>query len=335
MTKRDMTKKCLGVAALALALAVSVSRPAAAQDAKTVIANAAKAMGSENLTSISYYGSGANFGLGQSNNANGQWPRTNVSDYVRSIDFAQSTSRATGQTFAAPVTGGPAVANVVPAEHHAGQHRLGAAAGNLDHAVGISQRRRGQQRHREGPDDRRKAVHRRDLGHAAEGSVRHPVQGRRLHQRPEPGGEGRDLAGESDLRRHARRIALQRVPGRQRREIPCRDRAEARRHADVRSADPRHQRESPQHRAAGHASGPGGGRTGRRAGRRARRLPQVRPRRSSPTASTASTARTTRSPSSSPITSCSSSPARRTKRAPWRSSRKPRRSFRTSRFGTA
>ena len=106
-----MTKKCLGVAALVLALAVSLSWPAAAQDAKTVIANAAKAMGSENLTSISYYGSGANFGLGQSNNANGQWPRTNVSDYVRSIDFAQSTSRATGQTFAAPVTGGPAAAN--------------------------------------------------------------------------------------------------------------------------------------------------------------------------------------------------------------------------------
>src|SRR6185295_10724340 len=100
------------IAALALALAVSGSEPAAAQDAKTVIANAAKAMGSDNLTSISYYGSGANFGLGQSNNANGQWPRTNVSDYVRSIDFAQSTSRATGQTFAAPVTGGPAAANV-------------------------------------------------------------------------------------------------------------------------------------------------------------------------------------------------------------------------------
>ena len=103
-----MTKKCLGVATLLLAL----SCPAAAQDAKAVVANAAKAMGSENLSAITYYGSGANFGLGQSNNANGQWPRTNVSDYVRSIDFTQSTSRATGQTFAAPVTGGPAAAGV-------------------------------------------------------------------------------------------------------------------------------------------------------------------------------------------------------------------------------
>ena len=82
---------------------------AAAQDAKTVIASASKAMGADNLNSITFYGSGANFGLGQSNNANGQWPRTNVNDYVRSIDFTQPVSRATGVTFAAPVTGGPAV----------------------------------------------------------------------------------------------------------------------------------------------------------------------------------------------------------------------------------
>ncbi len=146
MTKRDMTKKCLGVAALALALAVSGSEPAAAQDAKTVIANAAKAMGSENLTSISYYGSGANFGLGQSNNANGQWPRTNVNDYVRSIDFAQSTSRATGRDVRGAGDRRAGGRQRLPAEHHAGQHRLGAAARNLDHAVGIPQGRRGQQR---------------------------------------------------------------------------------------------------------------------------------------------------------------------------------------------
>ena len=81
---------------------------AAAQDAKTVIANASKAMGVDGLNSITFYGSGANFGLGQSNNANGQWPRTNVNDYVRSIDFTGPVSRATGVTWAAPVTGGPA-----------------------------------------------------------------------------------------------------------------------------------------------------------------------------------------------------------------------------------
>src|SRR4029078_6963006 len=81
---------------------------AAAQDAKTVIANASKAMGVDGLNSITFYGSGANFGLGQSNNPNGQWPPTNVNDYVRSIDFTGPVSRATGVTWAAPVTGGPA-----------------------------------------------------------------------------------------------------------------------------------------------------------------------------------------------------------------------------------
>jgi glyoxylase-like metal-dependent hydrolase (beta-lactamase superfamily II) len=81
---------------------------ATAQDAKTVIANASKAMGVDGLNSITYYGSGANFNLGQSNNANGQWPRNNLNDYVRSIDFTQPVSRATAVTWGAPVTGGPA-----------------------------------------------------------------------------------------------------------------------------------------------------------------------------------------------------------------------------------
>jgi glyoxylase-like metal-dependent hydrolase (beta-lactamase superfamily II) len=105
---------------LAIGLLAASAVPAAAQDAKAVISAASKAMGTDNLSSLTIYGSGANFGLGQSNNANGQWPRTNVSDYVRSIDFAQPASRATGVTFAAPVTGGPAVQgafqqNITPA----------------------------------------------------------------------------------------------------------------------------------------------------------------------------------------------------------------------------
>jgi glyoxylase-like metal-dependent hydrolase (beta-lactamase superfamily II) len=103
-----MTRKSVGLVALVAAL----SMPAAAiaqNDANAVLSAAAKAMGSENLNSITYYGSGANFGLGQSNNSNGAWPRTNVNDYVRSIDFSLPASRATGVTFAAPVTGGPAV----------------------------------------------------------------------------------------------------------------------------------------------------------------------------------------------------------------------------------
>jgi glyoxylase-like metal-dependent hydrolase (beta-lactamase superfamily II) len=102
-----MTKKTAGM--MALVAALSIAMTAEAQDGSAAIAAAARAMGSDSLTSISYYGSGANFTLGQSNNASGAWPRTNVSDYVRSIDFTQPASRATGVTFAAPVTGGPAV----------------------------------------------------------------------------------------------------------------------------------------------------------------------------------------------------------------------------------
>jgi glyoxylase-like metal-dependent hydrolase (beta-lactamase superfamily II) len=94
---------------VAAALAVLLPGAAAAQDAKAVIANASKAMGIDGLNSIMFYGSGANFGLGQSNNANGEWPRTNLNDYVRAIDFSTSTSRATAVTWAAPVTGPVAV----------------------------------------------------------------------------------------------------------------------------------------------------------------------------------------------------------------------------------
>jgi glyoxylase-like metal-dependent hydrolase (beta-lactamase superfamily II) len=113
-----MTKTTVGL--LALLAVLSAPAPAGAQDGTAAVAAAAKAMGSDNLTSISYYGSASNFNLGQSNNANGAWPRTNVSDYVRSIDFTQPASRATGVTFAAPVTGGPAVQtafqqNITPA----------------------------------------------------------------------------------------------------------------------------------------------------------------------------------------------------------------------------
>jgi glyoxylase-like metal-dependent hydrolase (beta-lactamase superfamily II) len=82
---------------------------AGAQDARTVIANASKAMGADGLNSIMMNGSGANYGLGQSNNANGEWPRTNLNDYVRAIDFTNSLSRATAVTWAAPVTGPVAV----------------------------------------------------------------------------------------------------------------------------------------------------------------------------------------------------------------------------------
>jgi hypothetical protein len=113
-----MIKRILAAAACL----VIVCAAASAQDAKTVIANASKAMGLDGVNSVMFYGSGANFGLGQSNNANGQWPRTNISDYVRAIDFTQPASRATAVTYSAPVTGGAATQgafnqNITPANN--------------------------------------------------------------------------------------------------------------------------------------------------------------------------------------------------------------------------
>lgn len=92
----------------ALAIVGMMANPAAAQDAKTVVSNASKAMGVDGLNSIHYYGVAANGNLGQNNNANQPWPLTPANDYVRAIDFAQPASRATWATYAVPVTGGAA-----------------------------------------------------------------------------------------------------------------------------------------------------------------------------------------------------------------------------------
>ncbi len=106
--------------ATAIVLGALISSPSMAQDAQSVIRAAAQTMGVEKLDSITYYGSGANFNLGQNNNANAPWPRVNANDYVRSIDFTQGVSRATWVTWAVPVQGGAAAQaagqqNITPA----------------------------------------------------------------------------------------------------------------------------------------------------------------------------------------------------------------------------
>ncbi len=97
---------------LDLALAGAALLPVAAQDAKTVIGNASKAMGVEGLNSIHYYGVAENGNLGQNNNANQPWPLTAANDYVRTIDFTRPASLATWTTYAVAVTGG--VATLAP-----------------------------------------------------------------------------------------------------------------------------------------------------------------------------------------------------------------------------
>ena len=53
----------------ALFLALASAQGAAAQTAEEVVAEASRAMGIEGLNSIRMYGSGANFTVGQNNNA--------------------------------------------------------------------------------------------------------------------------------------------------------------------------------------------------------------------------------------------------------------------------
>jgi glyoxylase-like metal-dependent hydrolase (beta-lactamase superfamily II) len=75
-------------------LCIALSSAAFAQDAKTVVDAAAKAMGVENLGSIRYTGSGLNFALGQAVNPSSPWPKFNVKSYERIIDFdAGATSQ--------------------------------------------------------------------------------------------------------------------------------------------------------------------------------------------------------------------------------------------------
>src|SRR5665213_1565394 len=70
-----------------VAFGICLAWPAGAQDAKSVLDSAVKAMGAENLGSIRYSGSGFNYALGQAPNPSSPWPKFNVKKYERVIDF--------------------------------------------------------------------------------------------------------------------------------------------------------------------------------------------------------------------------------------------------------
>jgi glyoxylase-like metal-dependent hydrolase (beta-lactamase superfamily II) len=82
-----MVRKCATVVVL-IAL---VSFSASAQDAKTVIDNASKAMGS--LTTVEYSGSGFDFALGQNANPNLAWPKFIDKTYKRTMNFQNPAYR--------------------------------------------------------------------------------------------------------------------------------------------------------------------------------------------------------------------------------------------------
>jgi glyoxylase-like metal-dependent hydrolase (beta-lactamase superfamily II) len=84
---RNSRMKYISLTAL-VALVAGVSF---AQDAKTVIQNAQKAMGDP--SSVQYSGTGKMGGLGQSFSPNGDWHETVVTSYTRTIDYPSRSSK--------------------------------------------------------------------------------------------------------------------------------------------------------------------------------------------------------------------------------------------------
>ena len=84
-----------------------VSAGAAAQDANAVIGNASKAMGADNLKSLTYSGSASTGNFGQSKTIAGPLAITTITNYTRAIDLTVPASRATGTTMPPAIPGAP------------------------------------------------------------------------------------------------------------------------------------------------------------------------------------------------------------------------------------
>ena len=79
----------------ALCLLAMIPAAMMAQDARTVLANAAKAMGAENVRTLEFSGMGssAGTGIGQSRNPATAWPVARVKAYTRQIDIDAGRSQ--------------------------------------------------------------------------------------------------------------------------------------------------------------------------------------------------------------------------------------------------
>src|SRR5436309_10656552 len=84
-----MLKKSLAAFAVG-ALAVWT---ASAQDARTVIGNASKAIGVDTLKTVQYSATGYDFALGQAPNPSSPWPKFINKSYTREINFETPASR--------------------------------------------------------------------------------------------------------------------------------------------------------------------------------------------------------------------------------------------------
>jgi glyoxylase-like metal-dependent hydrolase (beta-lactamase superfamily II) len=81
-----MLKKSVAIVVLA-AIATWAGPAAFAQDAKTVLSKASKAMGADNLKTIQYSGTGTEFAFGQAVNVSSPWPGFEDKSYTRTINY--------------------------------------------------------------------------------------------------------------------------------------------------------------------------------------------------------------------------------------------------------
>jgi len=86
-----MFKSCMAAVMFVTLLAWT----ATAQDAKTVISNASKAMGADNLRSVEFSAVGADFAFGQAMTPSSPWPKFIDKTYTRTINFETPASRMT------------------------------------------------------------------------------------------------------------------------------------------------------------------------------------------------------------------------------------------------
>ncbi len=77
---------CLMLSALSFAL-VGVAPKARAQDAKTVLSNASKAIGANDVKTIQYSGTATEFAFGQAVNPSAPWPGFVEKSYTRTINY--------------------------------------------------------------------------------------------------------------------------------------------------------------------------------------------------------------------------------------------------------
>lgn len=102
------------VCLILLGLAAIGPARASAQDAKAVVAEAVRAMGISNLSSIRYQGTAAVGNFGQSRGITFGLASSAIRDYVRTIDFARPAMHATGLQFPMVPRGQKAKPDAVP-----------------------------------------------------------------------------------------------------------------------------------------------------------------------------------------------------------------------------